>query len=282
MEIFGRIVLRTGQREVQRDVHGLRIEGIRLKTPLLCRLSRQPDCVTQLYTHHAGPVPSAKVRGSGTEPPHAKEITQTAPLMMWVPSVRTKRLLTVSPHTATIVIAIMADVAFIMQGRMGEGVERGALEMEATAKVEMSPVPLSSKDQRDIEDLYEAIRKGKAKLVGPDGEVKVLPVSLYSFLVELIGLLNAGQCVYIVQNEAKLTTVEAATMLGVSRQFLVNLLEKDEIPYHLVGTHRRIYAHDLLRYKAKRDGQRRKALDELVEVEVNQGLYDKVPPLNED
>jgi excisionase family DNA binding protein len=154
--------------------------------------------------------------------------------------------------------------------------------MEETAKVERSPLPPSIKDQRDVEELYEAIRKGKAKLVGPDGEVRLLPGSLYSFLVELIGLLNAGQCIYIVQNQAKLTTVEAATMLGVSRQFLVNVLERDEIPYHLVGTHRRIYAQDLLQYKAKRDGQRRKALDELVEAEVDQGLYDKVPPLNED
>jgi excisionase family DNA binding protein len=38
--------------------------------------------------------------------------------------------------------------------------------------------------------------------------------------------------------------VKAVAMLAVSRQFLVNLLEKGEIPYHMVGTHRRIYALD--------------------------------------
>ena len=150
------------------------------------------------------------------------------------------------------------------------------------ANTSLNRLPLSNTNQRDVEQLYEAIRKGKAKLIGPDGEVRLLPGSLYSFLVELIGLLNEGRCVYIVRNEAKLTTVEAATMLGVSRQFLVNLLEKNEVPYHMVGTHRRIYADDLFQYKAKRDGQRRKALDDLVEAEVDQGLYDKVPPLNED
>jgi excisionase family DNA binding protein len=159
---------------------------------------------------------------------------------------------------------------------------QGGMMVEATAKAPLSGLPIPNKDQRDVEELYEAIRKGRAKLVGPDGEVRLLPGSLYSFLVELIGLLNEGHCVYIVQNDAKLTTVQAAAMLGVSRQFLVNLLEKDEIPYHMVGTHRRIYAKDLLQYKAKRDGQRRKALDELVDAEVDQGLYDKVPPLNED
>ncbi len=33
-------------------------------------------------------------------------------------------------------------------------------------------------------------------------------------------------------------------MLGVSRQFLIKLLERDEIPHHMVGTHRRIYVRD--------------------------------------
>src|SRR5258708_2545905 len=98
------------------------------------------------------------------------------------------------------------------------------------------------------EQLYEAVRGGKARLVSAAGEAQLLPDSLHSFLVKLIRLLNDGKSVYIVQNEAKLTTVEAAAMLGVSRQFLINLLEKGEIPYHLVGTHRRVYAHDLLTY----------------------------------
>jgi len=139
----------------------------------------------------------------------------------------------------------------------------------ATAK-NKSPLPtsekdqqvaISQKDQQEIKQLYEAIRRGKAKLVGPNGEARPLPDSLYSFLVELIGLLNEGKSVYIIQNQAKLTTVEAAAMIGVSRQFLVNLLETNEIPYHMVGTHRRIYAQDLVQYKAKRDENRKKVLE---------------------
>lgn len=143
-------------------------------------------------------------------------------------------------------------------------------------------VPLLEKDQREVEQLYEAIRRGKAKLVGPDGEVRILPDSLHSFLVTLIGLMSQGKCVYIVQNESKLTTVEAATMLGVSRQFLVNLLERGAIPHHMVGSHRRMYAQDVLHYKAKRDIQRRKTLDDLVMAEAAEGIYDRVPPSEPD
>jgi excisionase family DNA binding protein len=136
----------------------------------------------------------------------------------------------------------------------------------------------SDGDQKEIEQIYNALRRGAPKLIEPDGQARLLPDSLYAFLVELIGRLNAGQSVYIVQNQAKLSTMEAAGMLGVSRQFLVNLVEKGEIPFHMVGTHRRIYAQDLFSYKAKRDQGRRKLIKELAQSEVKEGLYDRVPP----
>jgi excisionase family DNA binding protein len=138
-------------------------------------------------------------------------------------------------------------------------------------------VPISEMDRKEIEQLYAAFRRGKAKLVGPSGEARLLPDSLYSFLVELIGLLNEGKSVMIVQNQAKLTTVEASSLLGVSRQFLVNLLEKGEIPYHMVGTHRRIYAQDLFQYKAQRDRRRHKIIRELAQAEAKEGIYGREP-----
>jgi len=66
-------------------------------------------------------------------------------------------------------------------------------------------------------------------------------------------------------------------LLGVSRQFLVNLLEGGEIPYHTVGTHRRVYAEDLFRYKARRDLNRHRAIRELARAEAAEGLYDRKP-----
>jgi excisionase family DNA binding protein len=143
-------------------------------------------------------------------------------------------------------------------------------------------VPISANDRKEIEKLYEHIRQGKAKLVSPDGEVRLLPSSLHLFLIELIGLLREGKSVYLIQNQAKLTTVEAAAMLGVSRQFLINLLNKNEIPYHMVGTHRRIYAKDLLRYKTQRDERRHNALRELVKAEAAEGLYGQTTSVDED
>lgn len=140
------------------------------------------------------------------------------------------------------------------------------------------PLAISECDQKQVLELYQKIQRSRAKLVGPDGKTQRLPVSLYEFLVKLIADLCEGQSVAIIQNDAQLTTVEAARTLGVSRQFLIKLLERDEIPHHMVGTHRRIYIRDLLAYKAKRDSKRRQILDALTRAEANDGLYDLEPP----
>ena len=145
------------------------------------------------------------------------------------------------------------------------------------AKEDVAGVSISEQDQKDILDLYTKIRAAEAKLVGPDGKTQLLPPNLYSFLCQVLGDLKAGKSVTILQSNAELTTIEAAKLLAVSRQFLVQLLEKNEIPYHMVGTHRRLYARDVLAFKGRRDSARRKTLDDLARTEFQQGTYDRVP-----
>ena len=139
------------------------------------------------------------------------------------------------------------------------------------------PLAILGGDRKQVLDLYQKIRRSRAELVGPGGRTESLPVSLYEFLVKLTADLCEGQSVAIIQNHAQFTTVEAARMLGVSRQFLINLLERDGIPYYMVGTHRRVYVRDLLAYKTKRDSKRRQILDDLTRAEAEDGLYDLEP-----
>jgi excisionase family DNA binding protein len=145
--------------------------------------------------------------------------------------------------------------------------ERENLAAEATG------ISISEQDQREIHDLYSKLRAAEAKLVGPDGKTRVLPGSLYSFLCRLLADLKEGNSVTILQSEAALTTVEASKLLGVSRQFLIQEIDRRRIPHHMVGTHRRLYARDVLAYKSNRDAGRRKVLDDLALAEVEEGLY---------
>jgi excisionase family DNA binding protein len=153
-------------------------------------------------------------------------------------------------------------------------------EEEATNMVqnsEAAAVDISQKEQREIKDIYFKLREAEAKLIGPDGKTEILPNNLYSFLLRLLADLRAGNSVTILQSRHELTTVEASKILGVSRQFLIQLLEKGEIPFHLVGTHRRMYVRDVLAFKSKRDTGRRKTLDDLAKQEFAKGDYDKIP-----
>ena len=135
----------------------------------------------------------------------------------------------------------------------------------------------TSKEQQEIIDIYAKLRESEAKLIGPDGKAEILPNNLYSFLLRLLADLRAGNSVTILQSRHELTTIEASKLLGMSRQFLVQLLEKGEILFHMVGTHRRLYVRDVLAYKAKRDTSRRKTLDDLAKREFAEGNYGKIP-----
>ncbi|MGA2218283.1 MAG: excisionase family DNA-binding protein [Terracidiphilus sp.] len=116
----------------------------------------------------------------------------------------------------------------------------------------------AEEDPREILELYGRIVEMDARIAGGGGKAQELPASLYSFLCHVAGDLTAGRPVTILKDEVALTTVEAANTLGVSRQFLVQLLEQNEIPFHMVGTHRRVYARDILAFKGKRDSARRR------------------------
>jgi excisionase family DNA binding protein len=148
----------------------------------------------------------------------------------------------------------------------------------ATAQSNRAPaVDISQREQKEIVDIYSKLLEAEAKLIGPDGKAEILPNNLYSFLLRLLADLRAGHSITLLQNSHELTTVEAGKILGMSRQFLIQLLEKGEIPFHLVGTHRRLYVRDVLAYKSKRDTVRRNTLDNLARREFAKGDYGKVP-----
>src|ERR1035437_6528313 len=128
------------------------------------------------------------------------------------------------------------------------------------------PLAISDGDQKQVLELYQKIQRSRAKLVGPDGKTQSLPVSLYEVLVKLIDLFE-GQSVAIVQNVGHLAAVEPARMLVVARQFLVKVLERGEIPHHMVGPHRRVYVRDLLAYKNRRDSKHRHIMGDLTRAE---------------
>ncbi|HKY31705.1 MAG TPA: helix-turn-helix domain-containing protein [Candidatus Polarisedimenticolia bacterium] len=126
-----------------------------------------------------------------------------------------------------------------------------------------------------VEDALGKSKPGKARLVGPDGQHMILPHSLYLVLREAARELADGNGISILPVMAELTTQQAAEHLSVSRPFLIKLLEDKHIPFHMAGTHRRIYLRDLLAFKEQRDTNARRALNQLSDDAQDLQIYDE-------
>lgn len=108
------------------------------------------------------------------------------------------------------------------------------------------------------------------------GHAEPLPVSplLASVLRESVKELLDGQAISLVAADQDLSTIEAAKLLGMSRPFLVSrFLETGELPFHRVGSHRRIPLKAVLAFRDER-ARRVAVADELTREAQEMGLYD--------
>jgi excisionase family DNA binding protein len=135
---------------------------------------------------------------------------------------------------------------------------------------------LASRAARRIRD-YLAAHPGsdpvriRGELSGDDA--LVVPRAAAVMFAQILALLASGQGVQIIPDAAELTTQQAADFLNVSRPYLIGLLEAGDVPYRMVGTHRRIRFEDLREYRRRDDLKRRRAADELTQVSEELGLY---------
>jgi excisionase family DNA binding protein len=135
-------------------------------------------------------------------------------------------------------------------------------------------IAINSENAAELQAFGRALRRGRPKLVGPKGENIKLPESLHTLLKDAVKTLAQGRSLVLIPEEKQLTTQQAGELLGVSRPYLIRLLDADEMPYSLVGKHRRVALRDVIAY-AKRQAARKAALDKMALDADNAGLYDK-------
>lgn len=108
-------------------------------------------------------------------------------------------------------------------------------------------------------------------LIGPDGTQTELPHSAFEALRIVIDGMAAGKTMTLVPSGTQITTAHAAEMLQMSRPHLVKLLDRGEIPFVRVGTHRRLSVEDVVAYRERRATRRREQLRELSRFSAEHG-----------
>lgn len=137
------------------------------------------------------------------------------------------------------------------------------------SRFEREPINAGSEETPLLEVLRAAleapgVRASAARLLAADGQPLELPESVYRVLVETVRELAEGNAVAVLPVRAELTTQDAADLLGVSRPYLIKLIEQGTVPCTLTaGNHRRLRLTDVLAYRRVRDEERRAALDEM-------------------
>lgn len=130
-------------------------------------------------------------------------------------------------------------------------------------------------DPAELDRLMELINlEERPALVGREGVRIDLPDPIFHVLVNLIRQMQQGRAVVLMPEDETFTTQAAAAFLGMSRQHLVDLMDKGEVPHHRVGTHRRVSLKDLRAYQQVRDRTRREAMSGLFRKIKDAGLYD--------
>ena len=134
----------------------------------------------------------------------------------------------------------------------------------------VTPTPddtrIAQESSRKLAKLVGARKKKVRFRVQSDdapGESIAIPLAAFRLLTEILAEMAKGNAVTQIPIHAELTTQQAADLLNVSRPYLIELLEKGQIPHRKVGTHRRVLFQDVMAYKQKTDAARLKALEDL-------------------
>ena len=130
--------------------------------------------------------------------------------------------------------------------------------------------------EESLDELLEQMNtQPTTTLAGPSGEHLVLPPEVFAVLRDVVEAMSHGHAVTIAPLHQRLTTQEAADLLGVSRPTLVKILESGEIDFEQPGRHRRVRLSDVLAYRQRRSTQRRESLDHMVEIADESGMYEQ-------
>lgn len=138
-------------------------------------------------------------------------------------------------------------------------------------------VEMTKAAQRCIMATLDHSRASKIVLVEEGGLVEnaptiELPPQALRAIADLLGLMAQQVPITLIPQKHEVTTQEAASILNVSRPFVIKQIESGLLPCTKVGRHRRILFENLMRFKAQMQQQSEAALKDLASLTHELGL----------
>lgn len=135
------------------------------------------------------------------------------------------------------------------------------------------PPQPGSKDDEVITDLRAALA-GRPELRGSHGSI-ALPQGMYEVLVAVVDALSQGLAVSITPHHTRVSTQEAADILGVARTSVVRWIDEGRLGCEQLGRHRRLLLSDVMDFKARRRRDQYAVLDLIAAEELAGGVVDQ-------
>ncbi len=128
------------------------------------------------------------------------------------------------------------------------------------------------KHREELERYLRKKRSASLKL-GPDHEIP-LPESLTVLVVQALARAGEGKRIVLIEENEEMSPAAAAAFLGVSRPYLVKKLEAGALPFHWVGSHRRMRVADVRKYQQQRRHRSLALLQQMRDDAEDLGLYE--------
>lgn len=143
----------------------------------------------------------------------------------------------------------------------------------AAGMIQEETIASSENDREVYARLAHLPDMATARMLGPNDEEIVIPHHLYYLIRKLAHLLANEKIVIVTATDKDLTTQQAADILGVSRPYLVRLLESGQIPFTKVNMHRRVRYANLIEYQERQHREARQHLAALTQLNEKMGFY---------
>lgn len=129
--------------------------------------------------------------------------------------------------------------------------------------------------EHDIEQLSESLAAGRpVRLILSNGQEIALPAATVELIRDAMALERDGKGFLLLEEDAEVSPEKAAEMLRISRPTLLTKLDIGEIPFHYVGTHRRIFVADVVASRRRQKELAQVALEQMRDEADDMGIYE--------